>query len=255
MSDVAYDGIFGNGLAFTFTPTTGTPFGTAQAQVEEANTPPIKINTAKFTPISGANSNVEQSELGLYPIQEYKFKVTYSANEHLAAVTCQAARVKGVLVVTYGDGSTDTFSGTALTTVNAGTNTATAIRTGEITFEVPVGPSQYTFIAGTAITVVQTTATLSSGAVTIDLTAAPYSGGTKVPIRMYMLNPASNANPITIAKGASNGYTGFGSSFSLTLAPGESAALNALTALSSSVKTLDLTGTGAQSLVVQVQFQ
>ena len=255
MSDIAYDGIFGGGFSFIFTPATGTPFGTSQAQVEEATPTKVTIDTAKFTPISGANSGVEQFVPGRYPVAEYGMKWTYNAAAFAAALTCLSAKIKGHLVCTYGDGSSDTYAGAALTMLDQGQNTANNLREGTLTFTCSTGPATYQFSAGTGISVVQTTVPQVSGAATIDLTAAPFSGGTSVPIRTYLLNPAANANPITIVKGGTNGYTGFGSSFSITLAPGESVALNATTALSGSVKTLDITGTGTQALVVQVQFQ
>jgi len=252
MADAAYNGIFGFGFSCIFTPSTGTAFGSQQAQIEEATTPPVTIDLAKFTPISGANSNIEQFALGRYPVQEYKMKVTYSAAEHLAALTCQALKLFGTFVCTYGDGSQETYNNAAITTVQSGTNTAAGLRTAEITVTTPVPP---TFSAGSTIAVVQTTQALSSGLATIDLTASPYSGGTKTPIRVFLMNPAANANTITIAKGATNGYAGFGASFSITLQPGESCQLVGASALSSSNKTLDLTGTAAQTLVVQVQLQ
>jgi len=255
MSDTAYDGIFGSGLSFTFTPTTGTPFGSAQAQVEEATPAKPTIETAKFTPISGANAGVEQFVLGRYPVADYGIKWTYNAAAYAAALTCQSAKVKGTLVCTYGDGSTDTYVGAALTMLDPGQNTASGLREGTLTFACPTGPAAYTFSAGTTISVAQTSVALSVGSGSVDLTAAPFSGGTKTPIRAFFLNPASNANSITIAKGGTNGYTGFGASFSITLAPGESCQLNATTPLSGSVKTLDLSGTGSQALVVQVQLQ
>lgn len=145
MADTSYDGIFGLGFSFTFTPTSGTPFGTEQAQVEEANTPPNTIDTAKYTPISGPNSGKEQFALGPYPVQEYKMKVTYSKTEHEAALACLSAKVKGTLVCTYGDGSTETFAGSAVTSVEAGPNTATGLRTANITITCPVPP---VFVAG-----------------------------------------------------------------------------------------------------------
>lgn len=252
MADTDYDGIFGTGFSFTFTPTSGTAFGTAQAQVEEATPPPATIETAKYTPISGDNSGIEQVALGRFPVQEYKFKVTYSAAEHAAAMTCLAAKVKGTLVCTYGDGSTDSFAGAALTSVQAGANTAAGLRTADITVTVPV-PA--TFSTGAAFTVVNTTAVLSDGAVTIDLTASPYSATDKYPSRMYLLNPVSNANSITIAVGAATGYTGFGAAFSTTLVPGQSVALGSTTDVTALLKHLDVTGTGAQVLVVQVHLQ
>jgi hypothetical protein len=255
MADTTYNGIFGVGFSMMYTPLSGTPFGTAQAQVEEANTPPIKYDIAKFTPISGNNSNVEQFAIGRVPVQEYKMKVTYQAAEHLAALACFALKTLGTLVCTYGDGSSESYTNASLTDVQAGANTATSLRTAELTFTVPVGLSNYTFSAGTSVTTVQTTVALTAGAATIDLTAAPFSGGTKTPKTLFLLNPMSNANSITIAKGATNGYAGFGSAFSTTLVPGQSIQLDGSSALSSANKTLDLTGTGAQSLVVQAQLQ
>jgi hypothetical protein len=252
MADTNYDGIFGTGFSFTFTPTTGTPFGSAQAQVEEANTPPVTIDTAKYTPISGSNSGIEQFAMGRYPVQEYKIKVTYAASEHAAALTCQAAKIKGTLACTYGDGSTESYANAGLTSVMAGPNTASGLRTAELTFTCPVPP---TFSAGTTIKVVQTTQALTAGAATIDFTASPYSGGTSTLIRLFLMNPVSNANDMTVVKGTTNGYTGFGSALSITLKPGQSVQLQSSTALSGSVKTLDVSGTGTQVLIVQAQIQ
>jgi len=252
MADAAYNGIFGFGFSWVFTPTTGTAFGSLQAQTEEATPPPVAIDIAKFTPISGANSNVEQFALGRYPVQEYKMKATYSAAEHLAALTCQALKLFGSLVCTYGDGSTDTYCNAAITSVQAGANTAAGLRTAEITVTTPVPP---VFSAGTAITVVESSTALSTGTATLDMTASPISGGTKTPIHLFLMNPASNANSITIAVGGTNGYTGFGASFSITLTPGQSVQLDGASALGGSNKTLDLTGTGSQVLAYQVQLQ
>ena len=252
MAEAAYDGIFGYGYAWLFTPTTGTPFGSTQAQVEEANTPPVTIETAKYTPISGANSNVEQFALGRYPVKEYKMKVTYSAAAHAAALVCLAARVKGSLVCTYGDGSTETYAGSAITEVSAGPNTAQGLRTAEITVTTPVPP---VFSAGTAITVVQTTKTFTTSG-TIDLSGAPYSGNGKTPIRMFLQNLAANANNITVVFGASNPYIGFGAAFNITLKPGESCQLDGGTTIATgSACNLDVSGTGTLTLVVQVQLQ
>ena len=141
MADIAYDAIFGINFSFTFTPSSGTPFGSAQAQVEEANTPQVMIDTAKYTPISGSNSGIEQFALGRFPVQEYKMKVTYSKAEHAAALVCLSAKVKGTLVCTYGDSSTETYSNCALTMVEAGPNTAQGLRTADLAFTCPVPPA------------------------------------------------------------------------------------------------------------------
>lgn len=98
---------------------------------------------------------------------------------------------------------------------------------------------------------------LSGGAATIDLTNMPGTNGaavngTGLKVRAFkFLNPATNANPITIATGASNGYALAGSAFSVTLAPGQETSMylkDGAPAIGSGAKTLDLTGTGSQVL-------
>lgn len=102
---------------------------------------------------------------------------------------------------------------------------------------------------------------LSTGSGTIDLTALPGTNGATVDgtgLKVQAIkfaNPAANANPITVAVGASNGYDLFGSAFSITLQPGQEALFygnDATPDVGASDKTLDLTGTGSQALNVQV---
>lgn len=103
--------------------------------------------------------------------------------------------------------------------------------------------------------------TLSSGSGSLDLRALTGVNGVAVdlnglkPRAILFENPTSNANPITIAKGASNGYTGLGSSATITLQVGQSALLDMAdnaTAVSGTVKVLDITGTGSQVLKYQI---
>ncbi len=106
------------------------------------------------------------------------------------------------------------------------------------------------------------TKALSSGSGTIDLTALPGTNGATVDgtgLKVQLLKikaKLTNANTITIAKGASNGYVpAGGSAFSVTLAPGQEIVIDGNEAtpdIGSGAKTLDLTGTGAQELDVQV---
>lgn len=104
-------------------------------------------------------------------------------------------------------------------------------------------------------------ATLSGGALTVDLTAMSGTNGAAVsasgltPRCIKFQNPSGNANPITIAKGAASGYTGLGATFLLTLQPGQEASFYLAangTAVSGGVKTFDLTGTASQALNVIV---
>lgn len=103
---------------------------------------------------------------------------------------------------------------------------------------------------------------MSSGAATLDLTSLTGAGdngttvdltGLKVQVA-YFEAPASNANPVTIEPGASNGYELLGSDFKITLQPGQKAGPfwlnNAAPTVGSSAKNLDITGTGSQHLYV-----
>ena len=102
---------------------------------------------------------------------------------------------------------------------------------------------------------------LAAGVATIDLTALDgfndkVINGTGLRVQLLRVkNPATNANPITVAKGASNGYDGFGSAFSVTLQPGAEVTFltnDAGSDIGSANKTLDLTGTGTQALDVEI---
>jgi len=102
---------------------------------------------------------------------------------------------------------------------------------------------------------------LTAGEATIDLTALTGTNGATVVgsgLRVQVLRvraPATNGNPITIAKGISNGYDGLGASFSHALVPGGEALFflnDAGGDIGGSNKTLDLDGTGSQVLQVEV---
>lgn len=97
---------------------------------------------------------------------------------------------------------------------------------------------------------------LSSGAKTIDLTALDDAGGgtitlTSLKARIVQIeNPSTNANNMTFAAGASNGYNIFGASGQVTLAPGQMVQLyfaDGAGTIGSGAKTIDVTGTGSQS--------
>jgi hypothetical protein len=102
---------------------------------------------------------------------------------------------------------------------------------------------------------------LAAGAKTVDLTALVGTNnlavdGTGLRVQIVRLrNPATNANPISIAKGASNGYDGLGANYKETLAPGAEVLhfLNdAGSDISGTNKNLDLAGTGVQALDVEI---
>ena len=138
MTDIAYQPTFGLPISFVFTPSTGTAFGSTVAQAEELTPADLKIDTAKMTPISGPNAGNEQFALGKIPVATVAIKATYLAAEHAAAQICLAAKVKGTLVVTYGDGATDTYANSALTGIKQSAVTASNLRTDDLEFTVPL---------------------------------------------------------------------------------------------------------------------
>lgn len=101
---------------------------------------------------------------------------------------------------------------------------------------------------------------LTAGAGTIDLTniTDPNLGTVSLsgitPNLVKLQNPATNANAITVKQGATNGYTGLGASFLVTIPPGGEVLLYAIggSTVGAGSKTLDLTGTGTQALNVQI---
>lgn len=106
--------------------------------------------------------------------------------------------------------------------------------------------------------------TLSSGSATINLaaltglTSEETVNGTGLKAQFIKLkNKSTNANAITVTKGASNGYglDAGGSSFTVVLSPGQSATFSlndAAPDIASGARTWDVTGTGSQVLQIHV---
>ena len=105
---------------------------------------------------------------------------------------------------------------------------------------------------------------LVAGTYTIDLTALPNGNlankdltGLTVQF-IKVRNPSTNANNITVADGAANGYLILGdASGQITIPPGMSfqfgaVATEGLAAVSATVKNITVTGTGTQSFDVQI---
>lgn len=106
--------------------------------------------------------------------------------------------------------------------------------------------------------------TLSGGAATINLaalvglTAEEVVDGTGLKVQgVKFKNKATNANSMTVSKGASNGYglNAAGTTFSVPLSPGQSVlfSLNeAAPDIASGARTWDVAGTGSQVLQIHV---
>jgi hypothetical protein len=102
---------------------------------------------------------------------------------------------------------------------------------------------------------------LAAGASSIDLMALLGVNGAGVNgagLRVQAIkfaNPAANADPITIAKGAAHGYTGLGANFSLVLVPGAEVTIfvnDAGADIDGANRLLDLAGVGEQVLHVGI---
>lgn len=102
---------------------------------------------------------------------------------------------------------------------------------------------------------------LSNGAATIDLTTLTGTNGKVVSgsgLKVQVLKlkaKGTNANVITAAKGASNGYELAGAAWSVALMPGQEVTFfgnDATPDIAAGAKTIDLAGTGTQSLEVVV---
>lgn len=105
---------------------------------------------------------------------------------------------------------------------------------------------------------------LTAGTATIDLTALPGRtvdetiDGTGLKVQLLRVRAKStNANVISIAKGASNGYglDAGGAAWDVTLSPGQRARFDlddAAPDVAAGAKDLDLAGTGAQILEVEI---
>lgn len=107
------------------------------------------------------------------------------------------------------------------------------------------------------------TVTLGSGTATLDLTNIANSEGDTIvstahkPRAIKIIAASDNDNVITVSKGASNGYTGLGTSFSIGLLAGESFLSifgTAVVDISGTVKTLDFAGTGSQTCDIFILF-
>lgn len=104
---------------------------------------------------------------------------------------------------------------------------------------------------------------LTSGTATIDLTAMLGTNGATVSgsgLKLqYMIARATstNANPIKIKNGASNGYGGWGSDFAVSLKANQRFMIDGRDLendVDGTHKTLDLSGTGSQSIDIIMVF-
>jgi hypothetical protein len=244
-----YSASLGFGVALSFTPASGTGSGVAVAldNILDLTPPNRNAPLVKFTPLDGTQAGNEQVAAGKKEVTECSLKCGYSAARYAALEALY--RIAGTYVLTLNDGSILTAASSVMTKIAIDPINDSNIQTISMTFSVPAG---WTTAAGTVTNLTQA---LSAGAATLDLTASPVSGTGKHVMAITFEALATNANPITIAKGASSGFAGFGATFSVVVAPGQQVTIYAApsaAAIGSGNKALDLTGILAQSVLVSV---
>lgn len=146
------------------------------------------------------------------------------------------------------------------------TNTLTGdyIASGDNTFSVNGMNETGTLTASTGVPVTKQSSgqiTMSGGAGELNLaallgaTADETVVGTGLKVQAIKFrNKSTNANTITVAEGASNGYALLGA-FTMTLQPGQSVTIlgnDATPDVASGDRIIDITGTGSQILEYQV---
>lgn len=125
--------------------------------------------------------------------------------------------------------------------------------------------SSGTLNSGTSVPVTKEatgTKALSAGAGTLDLTAIPGVDGTVDATGLKvqackLICPTTNANPVTVTEGASNGYELLGNAFTFILKPGQHVTLyldEDAPDVAAGAKNIDLAGTGSQELDYEFIF-
>lgn len=250
-----YTASLGFGLSLQFTPQDGGVGDGVAVDLDNSLkvTPPNKnAPLIKFTPLDGAMAGVEQGVPGKIEITECSMQFAYTTTRYQALHAL--LRRKGLFTLTMNDGMIYSAgsSGTGwayMTKIGQSEVNDSSLQMIDCTFSVPGG---WTPTAGN---IANETKALTAGTATIDLTASPYSASGKHVQAITFKATSTNANTITIAKGASNGYAGLGASFSLTLDPGQQMTvypISTAAAVGGTNKTLDLTGTLTQSVQVSI---
>jgi hypothetical protein len=222
--------------------------------IEKLELPRRKVKVDKYTPLSGTWAGKEKVLLCSQETGQAKATLTYEIQHQLAMDSIVG--VNGCTIVfVVADGLTLTATGGIS---ECGTETLEDSKhiTASLSIDMNAG---WTAVDGTppspttSTTVPAYLVSMTSGAVTIDLTACGSAGTTNLTgkklTRVTLSAPATNANAVTVVTGASNGYI-FASQ---TLAAGESITVNLTTAadtVGATKKTLDVTGTGAQGVTV-----
>jgi hypothetical protein len=232
-------------VALQFTPYPGGVAGSPVIidDIQEATPPQKDMPLIKYTPLDGTQAGNEQGVPGKTQITECTVKVINTALRWAAIASLY--RVPGNYQLTLANGTifsagSATQGWSYATKFGVGHLTDSAVETIDITFSVPGG---WTSLPGL---VASTTATLTSGSGSFDLTAAPISGTGKFVSQLAFTAPSTNGANISVVPGANIlGVT----TGTIVVAPGQSVIVYAVTASAiasgAAYKTIALTGSGS----------
>ena len=240
----AFDGILAAGASLQVVTPGGSPVTVPIQGILDYTPPGRMFKKASYIPQSGTYSGKERVLLGSESAATIEATLVYE-QAHQSAMDAITGINACTITLTLPDGAVIAGTGgIEKTAIDSASDTK------EITSKVSIALNAgWTYTPGASAA---TTVTLSSGTGSIDLTASPFTGTGKSLRALTLQCPTTNANPITVAKGVTNGYTGLGATFSVTLAAGEQVTIlpATLVAVSASVKLFDVTGTGAQTINV-----
>ena len=206
----------------------------------------------KYTPISGTKAGLEQSILCSEQSADIPATLTYELAHQMAMDAI--CGVNGCAITLVGpDGLTIAGTG-GIEKVSVARVEDSKHMTADLSLALNAG---WTLTdSGAVVTrIAAFTVTMTSGTATIDLTNVGGVNLTGKKLSKIQVTAATtNANAITIATGGTNGYAPI-SGYSEVLSAGESSTVEPLDAptVASGVKTLDVTGTGAQKVTVYLE--
>ena len=220
-------------------------------------TPPVRsYKTDKFTPISGTRAGKEQVLICSEESSECTLTLLYEKT-HQAAMDALAGTNNMLFTLTFPDGFVFTATG-GISKVGMARVEDSKHIDSDVTFVLNAG---WQCIAGDVKTIVPAYVfPMVDAAGTIDLMACGADGTVnltgKVVTKLTLTASATNGDPITVEVGETNGYEPV-SGFSVVLLAGESETLEPLNApeVGSGAKTLDVSGTGTQSVVVYIEAE
>lgn len=253
-----FDGSYGSGLTLSVTTPGGSPTEVPIHGIENLEFPDRVHKKDTYTPISGSRAGSEQMVLCSEESAEIRCSLTYEKDHQIAMD--DIAGVNGcTIALVLADGLT--VAGTGGIQVISITRIEDSRHiVADVNIALNAGWTMTD--AGDTVIVAEYTITLAAGSATIDLTACGAGGASDLSgnyiSRLRIENPSTNSNDIQVAEGASNGYDPTnGDNFDITISPDTTldSQWSSGDEIDASAKTLDVTGTGTETLNVYIESQ